>query len=99
MTRHLDPIAEEVVISLRDEPQRWRARQLPEIAGVIQICVQRDDGLVVSAREAKSFPFFRSLALFTSSTQYVARGRDLKVMLDALDGWMVAPEARVADPL
>lgn len=97
MTR-LDAIAEEVVISLRDEPQRWRARALPEISGVLQICLQRDDGLVVSARERTEFPHLRRLALFTSREQYVAEGANLKAMLAALDGWMVSPEARVADP-
>lgn len=98
MTR-LDAIAEEVVISLRDEPQRWRLRPLPEIAGVLQICLQRDDGLVVSAREQRAFPFFRAVALFTSRDRYVAGGANKKAILRALDGWIVAPEARVADPL
>lgn len=87
------------MISLRDEPGRWRLRPLPEIRGVLQICLQRDDGLVVSARERTSFPHLRRLALFTSRDQYVARGENLKAVLRGLDGWMLLPEARVVDAL
>lgn len=97
--RPLDAITQEVVISLSDEPERWRARPLPHIPYVLQICLVRDDGLVVSARESLTAPWrVRALAIFSGDERYTARGRELCALLKALDGWMVCAEAHVAEP-
>lgn len=85
--------------SLEGEPWRWRARKLPNIPNVLQICVQRDDGLVVTARESLSawWPV-RSVAIFTGQGEMIRPPRDAaKVLLKAIDRWIISPEARVLD--
>lgn len=84
----LDAITQEIVISLRDEPERWGERDLPRIARVAQFCVQRDDGLVLSERESLVSPWrMRTVAVFAGDGRYVPKGADERAVLRGLDGW------------
>lgn len=85
----LDAITQEVVISLRDEPDRWRERPLPHISRVDQFCLQRDDGLVIAERESRVSPWrMRTVAVFAGDGRYViVKSREARAALKALDGW------------
>ena len=87
----LDALAMEASISLMDEADRWRLRTGPlrTQKTVAETFIERDDGLVVYQRDSLVSPWrMRAVALFGGDGRYIAKGRNARAILKAVDHWL-----------
>ncbi|GIK48044.1 MAG: hypothetical protein BroJett013_07410 [Alphaproteobacteria bacterium] len=93
----LDAITQEVVISLSDEPDRWRGFLVdPGNRRLKTVTLERDDGLLVTLKDSLATPWrtARLRVLAPGLGRYDPQGQDLRAMLGAFDGWLKSAPAR-----
>lgn len=96
----LDAITQEVMISLADEPERWRKAKPGwfRLDDCWRHTLLRDDDLAVELRESKRSPWPMFAASVTAGeARYEPTGRDLRAIRQAVLRWLYERENGSAD--
>ncbi len=92
----LDAITQEIVISLRDEADRWEERDIPEVPRVRSLCLQRDDGLVIYERVSLGWAA-RAVSVWAGDGHVYPKGPEARAIFKAQDAYKAHREATSAD--
>lgn len=99
--RALDAITMECLISLADEPERWRLDLFSSgaLGRVWRTQLDRDDGLKVSVRESAHAPWptYAASVYAPGGGAYEASGADLRALRNAVRTWVDTRGARETD--